>query len=98
MAEETARDLRRQRRPFNFRRSAMRHGHNRKDVVLPAFRRIARLACVWKKSANLWRNGGSAVGWSEGQSVLFGKSFGFDFGRKTDRNGSLDVLHVPHLR
>ena len=50
MAANAAPDLRRERHPADFRRSAKRHGRDRPQLVLRAFRRAADLMAFGKKA------------------------------------------------
>src|SRR6478736_5800077 len=96
MAAKTANDFRRKRYPADFRRSAMRHGRDRPQLVLRTFQCRARPDGVWKKSAGLRCDGRPAHGRSERQRVSLTQSFKFNMGRKLHRYGALDALSAHY--
>src|SRR5580765_3827119 len=59
---DAAGDLRRKRHIIDLRRSAMRDGYHRQELVLRTFWRVTGPAGIWKEGASVWRDGRAKTG------------------------------------
>ena len=91
-----AADLRRARPPAHLRRSPVRHGHHRQELVLPAFRRAARPARLRQEGPGLRRHGRAAPGRGQRQLLPPPQPHQLDLGRQLHRLCPLHPLPADH--